>query len=86
MKISQEPMPAHWASYLINGDASGLTDAEIERVDAYIDDLGVNAKYIDVTLSSDRDAEAEPYFSWSFDLYGGDARGGDLLDYTVILN
>ena len=28
-------MPAHWASYLINGDASGLDDAEQAACDAY---------------------------------------------------
>ena len=29
-------LPAHWASYLINGDASGLTDDEELIIDAYM--------------------------------------------------
>ena len=35
--------PSEWASYLINGDASGLNDAEIAACDAWIDDIGVGA-------------------------------------------
>jgi len=30
-------LPEAWASYLINGDSSGLEDAEIEKVDAWLD-------------------------------------------------
>lgn len=26
-------LPSHWASYLINGDCSGMDDAEIKQVD-----------------------------------------------------
>ena len=81
-EIFDGPMPAHWAAYLINGDADTLDDAEAERVDAYVESLRGDAKYIDITI----DAEAEPYFSWAFEIYGGDARGGDLLDYTIIIN
>jgi hypothetical protein len=27
---------AHWATYLINGDASGLEDGEQEEIDSYL--------------------------------------------------
>lgn len=30
-------LPSYWASYLINGDASGLTDDEIKSVDNFIE-------------------------------------------------
>jgi hypothetical protein len=33
-------MPAYWASYLINGDASGMTDEEIRQCDEHTRDLG----------------------------------------------
>ena len=40
-------LPAHWASYLINGDASSFSlnddggDAEIATIDQLIDDIGL---------------------------------------------
>lgn len=35
--------PAHWASYLINGDASGLSNAERRACDSWIADLGLGS-------------------------------------------
>jgi len=67
-------MPAYWSSYLINGDASGLEDGEDKIADAYLEKNHV-AEVVD--------APGEGYFSWSYDLHGGTARGGELLDYTV---
>ena len=29
-------LPSHWASYLINGDASGLDDNEITEIDEFL--------------------------------------------------
>ena len=29
-------LPAYWASYLINGDATGMEDAEMAAVDAFV--------------------------------------------------
>lgn len=68
-------MPAAWASYLINGDASGLEPGERPKIDAYL-----KAQKIGDVLA----CEDEAHFSWSFDLYGGDAEGGELLEYTVV--
>lgn len=36
--ISEEQvcLPAHWASYLVNGDASGMDDDDVEQVDYVI--------------------------------------------------
>lgn len=64
--------PAHWACYLINGDCSDMSDAEMDAADARF--LGVDV--VDVC--------DEPYFSWNFRIFGGDAEGGDVADYTVI--
>ena len=68
-------MPAFWASYLINGDASGMTADERTACDAYLEKEGI----VDVL-----DCEDEAHFSWSFDLHGGDCAGGDLLRYTIV--
>ncbi len=34
--------PSYWASYLINGDDSGMEDREVEACDAWIARLGWN--------------------------------------------
>jgi len=72
--IKEFPMPAYWASYLINGDASGITDEEKQAADAHLEAEGI----VHVIDCAD-----EAYFSWSYDLHGGICSGGDLLDYTV---
>lgn len=46
MKTESYILPAHWASYLINGDASGYTDEEAMEIEDFCNDLG---PCIDVT-------------------------------------
>ncbi|WP_408902518.1 hypothetical protein [Methylobacterium radiotolerans] len=71
-------LPSHWACYLINGDASGLDDGEAERIAAHLNaELPADAAIVDVIEDSER-------FTWSFRLYGGDASGGDVADFTVL--
>ncbi len=67
--------PAYWASYLVNGDASGMSPAEKAAADAWHASLA--PAYV-VATSDD-----EPRFTWHFSLYGGTCRGGDVLDYVV---
>ena len=58
--------------------AQGVTAEEILAVEEWLDGLEI----LDVA----RDAEGEclePSFSWSLDLCGGTASGGDVLDYIV---
>jgi hypothetical protein len=68
---------AYWASYLINGDNSGLNDFELAACDAWlIQNDATHAIFADV---------GEPYFSWSYGLHtGASCAGGDLADYTLI--
>jgi len=68
---------ACWASYLINGDASGLSDDERKLADAWCDrELGPNGAVIDCS---------EPYFTNHYDLFTGDKyRGGDVVEYRVL--
>ena len=61
-------LPASWASYLINGDASGLDTGEQERIDAFLQGEG---------LSSPVDCESEASFCHSCDAPGELA--GDML-------
>ena len=67
--------PACWASYLINGDCSGLDPIEVRACDRWLRRLGT-WYVVDV-------ADDEPRFSWSYDLHGGTARGGDVVDYVI---
>jgi len=61
-------LPAPWASYLMNGDASGLETGEQERIDAFLQGEG---------LSSPVDCESEASFCHSCDAPGELA--GDML-------
>jgi hypothetical protein len=67
--------PAFLASALVNGDTSGLSPKDLECLHRFEAKLG-QWYVVDV-------AAGEPRFTWSFDLYGGDARGGDVIDYVV---
>jgi len=68
--------PAYWATYLMNGDASGIGDEEAARIDRF---MAKHYPHVDVVDCG------EPYFSWSFDMYGGDAEGGDLCEYAGLI-
>lgn len=46
MKIETYVLPAYWASYLLNGDASGYEDVELKEIKDFCEDLG---PCIDVT-------------------------------------
>ena len=61
-------LPAHWASYLMNGDASGLETGERERIDAFL---------ASENLGSPVDCESESSFCRSCDAPGELA--GDML-------
>jgi hypothetical protein len=81
--ISTVTLPAHWASFLVNGDASGLEPGEASRITQHLDNvLEPDWRVIDV--SRDGEGEAlEPRFTWSFRLHGSDAEGGNVLDFIT---
>ena len=73
---------ASWASYLINGDASGLSDEERALADAWRKrEVRPNCAIVNY---------GEPYFSWNYDLVtgaifaGSTSRSGDVVDYRMI--
>ena len=59
MQIEQFTLPASWASFLINGNASGLTDDEVADIDAMFDET-VKQGYIRFEVMS---CDDEPYFT-----------------------
>ncbi len=75
-KFHKIDMPVDWASYLINGDASGLEDGEQAVCDAYLKQQGIKSVV---------GCEEDSHFSWSYGLNGGTSEGGDLCEYTVEL-
>lgn len=64
--------PSFWACYLINGDATYMSDAECNAADARF----IGWDVVDVIEASER-------FTWMYDVYGGDASGGEVCDYVV---
>ena len=71
-------LPAYWASYLVNGDASGLLDecpvnpdqSEQETINQWLESEG-NPDFFDC---------GEPYFSWRNEATN---LGGDVCDYVA---
>lgn len=75
---------AHWASYLVNGDDSGLDAREKALCDAWAERLARDSYYVVDVARDDTGEGLEPRFSWSYGLHtGDDCRGGDVLDYVV---
>lgn len=73
--------PAYWSSYLVNGDASGLSADEKAQADAWL--AREEVKVID--LERDNDGEiVDARFTWSYGLYApdSDVKGGEVLDYV----
>lgn len=64
-------LPAPWAPYLVNGDASSLEDDEVAVIDAWL--TRVSPGHL-LTCSE------EPFFSWHNDGPTPNV-GGDMLEY-----
>jgi len=64
-------LPAYWASYLINGDASGISDSDKQNCDAWLEHK---------KLPAPCDCSEESHFGRFEGL------GCDLLEYTFLLN
>lgn len=69
--FDQIDAPAHWASYLVNADATGIDDADAKAADRYFKGFCV------VDVSEDT------WFSGCADLYGSTSKGDTLATYTV---
>ena len=60
MNTATEKIPTWSLCYLINGDATGLTDDEIRMADKWMDDWQVQI----VSPVTDEEGNAQPYFSY----------------------
>lgn len=65
--------PAAWASYLINGDATGIEDSEQSDCDAWLESIGLGGP-VDVE---------ECGFDVVF-LHGGARFAGDVAEYSFL--
>lgn len=87
MKTDTITLPAYWATALVNGDYSGMTDeAEAARCRAVIAHWADKGWCL-YDVARDDDGEAhEARFTWSYRLYdpGADCSGGEVLDYVMI--
>ena len=73
MRTVTYTLPIYWASYLINGDDSGLEPGEKEEIDAFLEKEG-NIEFVGVS---------EEYgFSHSND---ANSLGGDVATYTALV-
>ena len=81
MQITTVAGPSYWASYFVNGDASGLTPQEREQADAWLKREGVDV--LDVARD-DGGNGIEPRFTWSYRLYAPECgySGGEVIDYV----
>ncbi len=59
MEKTTEKIPTWSLCYLINGDPSGLTDEEIQDIDRWYNNLGVQV----VSPVEDSDGNMQPHFS-----------------------
>tara|TARA_R100000306_G_C4302778_1_gene105977 strand:+ start:162 stop:446 length:285 start_codon:yes stop_codon:yes gene_type:complete len=80
MKTTVITAPSIWASYLINGDSSGITEQDKIDADRYLKDVDI----VDVVRDDDGEG-MNPYFTWQYQLHGGDYEGGEVLDYVAVL-
>lgn len=67
--------PSHWASALVNGDYSSLSDEESAQVRRWLSREGVSVlSVVD---------GAEPRFTWHYDMFSGsEYKGGEVLAYV----
>ena len=77
LDVEEYRAPSHWASALVNGDRSGLTDAEERDLDAWTATLGDRRHIVDVDDGGDFGAF---YFPSE-----GRSLGCDLATYTALV-
>jgi hypothetical protein len=86
IEVSEVTLPAYYASTFVNGDFSGIDNAdEVAHVQSIIDSLASDGWHI-VDVKRDEEGNGdEPRFTWCYQLYNafGNASGGDVLDYVV---
>jgi len=83
IKTTTVTLPAFLASALVNGDETGLEPNDEKVLAQVLATLKAdNLEVYDVVRDADGNAD-EARFTWSYRLYGGDANGGDVLDFVA---
>lgn len=59
MEKTTEKIPTWSLCYLVNGDASGLTEEELQTIDRWYKDMGVQV----ISPVMDDECNLQPYFS-----------------------
>ena len=81
--VSIETGAAHWASYLVNGDSSGLDPQEIELADKWAAALAP-AYVVAIADCEETGQSQDPRFTWHYALHtGADCAGGEVVDYVL---
>lgn len=65
-------LPAYWASYLINGDASGMSREDLIACNDWLNARKLRKDYF-------CDVSDEAWFAWAND---ATSTGGDVLEYS----
>jgi hypothetical protein len=73
LKTEMRLLPAYWASYLINGDASGMTEHDRKACDAYLAREGVPTPVDCTDAGFCRGSDAYPNI------------GGDCCEFTFLI-
>ncbi len=74
MKTETYILPSYWASYLINGDDSGISSEDLYYADKFLAEHN-----LDYPVS----CSDESYFSWRND--SSNNLGGGVLEYTFLI-
>lgn len=83
IEVDTVTLPAAWACALVNGDETGLTEGEAAHMRTALRvKLEGGWRVVDVVRDDEGDG-VEARFTWHYRLHGGDAEGGDVLDYVV---
>ena len=82
LEVDEITLPAFLACALINGDESGLEESD-ERVLARVYAMLGDWEVVSVAEDSVTGETQEARFTWEYRRYGGDASGGDVLDYVI---
>jgi hypothetical protein len=87
IEITTATAPAHWACYLLYGDASGFDYYDTPADNAGERDKADCDRWVD-RLSAEgwriTCPDGEPYFAWYNDAYGSRRCGCEVLEYTLI--
>ena len=85
IKVSEVTLPVYWASALVNGDYSGLSEEEAKRCRAKVAELAAEGMAVVDCARDDSGEIKDARFTWNYPLYDREAAvsGGEVLDYVV---